>query len=351
MKLKNYIFVFVVILLALTACNEGIDPITAVSPGTDVKAPVVKMTYPSEGAAIQVKEDITSINITGEITDDIELKSVVLKLDGTQISSFNSFKDYRRFLLGFTYNNITNGNHKLDVIATDLSGKSTTQTINFVKKAPYKPLYSGEIFYMPFDGTYTELLSITDAAKVGSPTYADGKKGKAYAGAADSYITFPTAGMLNSEFSAIFWYNMNSTPDRSGILVIGSSIPEDRTKGFRLFREGSTATQNIKINVGTGSGESWIDMFKLSSGAGWKQIAISISAADCKIFLDGELVKTVAPCNIGWDSSCDKITIGAGGKTFSYWGHKSDLSLYDELRIFNKALTAAEVQTIYNAEK
>lgn len=351
MKLKNHIFIFAVFLLTFTACKEGIDPITAVAPGADSKAPVIKMTYPSEGAAIQVKEDVTSINISGEITDDIELRSVVLKLNGTQISSFSSFKDYRRFLLEFPYKNITNGNHTLDVIATDVSGKSTTQTIKFSKKEPYKPLYNGEIFYMPFDGTYTELLSITDATKVGSPSFADGKKGKAYAGAVDSYITFPTTGMLNSEFSAIFWYNMNSTPDRSGILVIGSSVPEDRTKGFRLFREGSAATQNIKINVGTGSGESWIDMFQLPSNAGWKQIAISISSMDCKIFLDGALVKTVSPCNIGWDASCDKITIGAGGKTFSYWGHKSDLSLYDELRIFKKALTASEVQTIYNAEK
>jgi len=350
MKILNYFTALAVSTLFLTACNSGIDPISEVSPGTDASAPVVNVSYPLEGTKIMVKEDITAITIGAEVTDDIELKSVVFNIDGTPIKSYTDFKDYRRLLASYNFAQVTNGKHVLTVVATDLSGKTTTQTINFAKTAPYKAIYPGEIFYMPFDGSYTELLNIADATKVGSPTFAAGKKAQAYAGAADSYITYPTTGMLNTEFSAVFWYNMNPTPDRSGILVVGSSATEDRTKGFRLFREGG-ATQNIKINVGTGSGESWIDMFQLPSNAGWKQIAVSISATDCKVFLDGVLVKTVAPCNIAWDATCDKITIGAGGTTFSYWNHKSDLSQYDELRIFNKALSATEVQTIYNAEK
>ena len=40
----------------------------------------------------------------------------------------------------------------------------------------------------------------------------------------------------------------------------------------------------------------------------------------------------------------------SGAPTFAYWNHLSDLSLMDELRIFNTALTQAEVQAIYNDE-
>jgi hypothetical protein len=40
---------------------------------------------------------------------------------------------------------------------------------------------------------------------------------------------------------------------------MGNNVPEDRTKGFRLFREGSATSQRIKLNVGTGAGESWND--------------------------------------------------------------------------------------------
>ncbi|HLN74964.1 MAG TPA: hypothetical protein VK205_16850, partial [Prolixibacteraceae bacterium] len=45
------------------------------------------------------------------------------------------------------------------------------------------------------------------------------------------------------------------------------------------------------------------------------------------------------------------LVIMSGGPYFSEWKHYSDLSMLDELRFFNKALTVEEVNTIMNAEK
>lgn len=349
MKLIRFISVLAVTILTFTACNEGIDPITPVAQGTDTANPIVSLTYPTEGTAIQVREAVTSITLTGTITDDIELKSVVIKLDGTQITSFDTFKDYRRFLLNYTYNNVTNGTHVLTVIATDLSGKATTQVINFEKKAPYVPIY-GEIFYMPFNGSNMDLVSITYPTVVGTPSFTTGKKGQAYAGTTGSYLTFPATGLKNASFSAIFWLNVNTTPDRAGILNISQDGTDDRTQGFRFFREGSSTSQTIKLNVGTGSGENWIDITTVGPTDGWKQYAFSISATTTNLFVDGVLVKTVAG-GIAWNDLCTTMSIGSGMPNFAYWSHLSELSPIDELRIFDRALTATEVQTIYNAEK
>jgi hypothetical protein len=41
------------------------------------------------------------------------------------------------------------------------------------------------------------------------------------------------------------------------------------------------------------------------------------------------------------------MTLGSGMPNFIYWEHFSDLSLYDELHMFNRAITAAEVQALY----
>jgi len=46
---------------------------------------------------------------------------------------------------------------------------------------------------------------------------------------------------------------------------------------------------------------------------------------------------------ISW-ANCDILTIGSGAPNFTEWGHLSDLSLIDELRIFDKALTQEEIQ-------
>jgi hypothetical protein len=236
------------------------------------------------------------------------------------------------------------------------------QTI-IANDSPYVPKYSGEVFYMPFEGSYKDLVSNTTATKVGSPIFADGKKGQAYSGAADSYVTFPTTTLKSSNFSAVFWTKINSTPDRAGILVMG---PEDkanagypatqnnRTSGFRFFREGSATTQRFKLNAGNGTADSWFDggsAADVDATTGqWVHMAFTISGTECVVYINGEVAKQGSFGGIDW-TGCDLLSIMSGAPRFTEWNHFSDLGMMDELRIFNKALTQAEVKTIMNAEK
>jgi hypothetical protein len=282
MKGLKYILIMTVTII-LASCNEWIDPISYVDPGPDQSAPVVTIKYPVEGTAIQVPTLIGSINIQMEVTDDIELKSVSVKIDGTEIISYATFKDYRRLVAEYLYTNLTNGSHTLTVTGTDLQNKATTATVHFEKKPPYTPLYDGEVFYMPFDGDYVEKISFVEATKVGTPGFAgqaNALKGvNAYKGAEGAYLTFPTAGLTSGEFSAAFWYKVNASPDRAGILN-ASPAGEDRTKGFRLFREGSASAQRIKLNIGTGSDETWNDGQEIAAPAtDWVHIAFTVSSA------------------------------------------------------------------------
>jgi hypothetical protein len=349
MKILKHILILTFGALLFSACNKGIDPISYVAPGADQSAPQITISYPSEGTSIQVPDLVASIDIKFVATDDIELKSIKVKLDGTDITSYSIFKDYRRLVGEYLYNNVTNGAHVLTVEATDMSSKVTTKTVNFEKKPPYIPKYDGEVFYMPFDGDYVEKISFASATTVGSPAFAgESLKGlDAYKGATDAYLTFPTTAIKGTAFSACFWYKVNSTPDRSGIL--SASIPgEDRTKGFRLFREGDATSQRIKLNVGTGSGETWNDGGVLTAPAtGWVFVTMTVSQTACDIYFNGTLALEAANTGIDW-TGCDVLSIGSGAPNFTYWGHNSDLSEMDELRMFNKALTPAEITKIMN---
>jgi hypothetical protein len=336
-----------VTLAFFAGCTEGIDPITKVDPGPDASNPVVTIKAPLDGTKIQVPELITSVNIQFEATDDIELKTVSVLMDGTEIDSYNQFKDYRRAVVEFLYNNVTNGQHTLTINATDMENKTTSKSVKFEKKPPYSPIYDGEIFYMPFDGDYMEKVSFQTATKVGNPGFTSAalKGTSAYAGATDAYLTFPATGIKNTEFSAAFWYKLNASPDRSGIISI-SPAGEDRTKGLRLFREGNASSQRIKLNVGTGSGETWNDGGLISAPATqWAHIAVTVSQTSCTVYINGAVTTTVPTSSIDW-TGCESISIASGAPNFAYWDHKSDLSYYDELRIFNKALTPTEIQNI-----
>ena len=364
-NLKYFLIVLVAILIA-AACDEGnIDPISKVDPRADETAPTVNIKFPLEGSKVKSEEPVTNVKISFEVLDDIEVKEISVALDNTEIVKFDEFKDYRQVATEYDYNSLTEGAHTLTIVATDASGKSTTQTVNFEKTSPYKPIYAGEIFYMPFDGEFTEQISNKAATVVGFPTTADGKVGKAYLGVPDSYLTFPTDSLIKTqEVSATFWMKVHVSPEplkaRAGILTVSAEDPAPvagkqnlRTNGFRFFREVGDGLQRFKLNVGIGVEEKWNDGGTVDPAAGeWVHFAFTVSGTTTMIFINGVVapkIGQVLTSPIDW-TGCNLLTIMSGAPRFTGWDHLSDLSLMDELRIFNKALTVEEINTIMNAE-
>lgn len=353
MKIHKYLILGTLAMVFAVACNKGIDPINEVAPGPDVSAPTLTINYPLEGTLVRDTLEISPITIKVEATDDIELKSVRLEVDGAEINLFSSFLDYRRAVIEYTYTGIALGDHILIVTTVDKTDKSTTDTVNFKKVEPYQPL-AGEVLYMPFDGDYNDLVNFNAATVVGAPGFGTGKSGQAYAGATDAYLTFPTNGLLGSEFSATFWYKLNATPLRAGILAICRPYTEyndtTRFKGLRMARENSGANQNMFLNFGIGPSEVWMNPYYTTASDNWMHIAVSISGTHASVYVNGAVVKeTDIDGAIDW-SGCSLLSIGSGMPNFGYWEHFSDLSLIDELRIFKKALTVDEVNQIYTGK-
>lgn len=356
---------FNIYILALVSFIYGCDvsytdDIIPVAAGPDIEAPKVVLNFPLEGTQIRVSDAVTSLNINFEVSDDIEIESVIVRLNGDQLLQVTQFLDYRRLVRTFSYDQLGNGEHVLSIEAKDMSGKTTIESVNFEKVEPYDPIYDGEIFYLPFDGEYLDLVSVQEAAISGSPGFASGVIGRAYQGSSSGYLTFPTDGLRNQEFSAAFWYKVNPNPNRAGILVMGPPDPNNptnqnfRNHGFRLFREAAGSKQRIKLNVGNGSGDNWFDGGAAAdidpSKNEWVHIAISISGSRVAVYLDGQVVSQGNFSGIDW-TGCDILSIGSGAPRFVQWGHRSTQSMIDELRVFSKALTQAEIQVIIDTER
>ncbi len=362
MKILRNILTGWIAFLLISSCNQGIDPISQIDPGADESAPAVTVNYPAEGTELQLPEVVSSITIDFEVTDDIEIGSVKVLYDGSEIASYSDFRDYRRLIVDtLKYTNVVDGAHTISVVATDLENKITTLEVNFEKVPPYVPKYPGEVLYLPFEGDYMNMVNFQNATIVGTPGFSNEHLGglKSYKGASGSYLTFPTDGLQNNEFTAIFWMKINAVPDRAGILVMG---PEDaanptaqnvRTSGFRFFRENAGGKQRFKLNAGNGTDESWFD-----GGAAadvdptidqWVHFAFTITPSDAKVYIDGQIVKEGAFTGIDW-TGCDVLSIMSGAPRFTGWNHLSDESLMDELRIFSRALSQEEIQSIITEE-
>ena len=358
MKNLNIPFIGLFLLfLGLTSCEyDGIDPLTQVDAGPDAGAPEINIQSPTEGATIQVPEPVASINIRFEVIDDIEVDHIEVLVNGNQIATFDDFLDYRIVKKEVAFDEVTNGEHTLTINATDLAGNTTSKSVNFSKEPPYTPRYAGEFFYMPFNGDFMELVNIYEADETGTPsTTGNSYLGSgAYLGVADSYIDVElNEEDLGSEFSGAFWYKINAEEARAGILVAGaegSGATENRQQGFRLFREGNADSQTIKLNVGSGSAENWNDGGAIDVDGEWVHIAFSITSTETILYVNGMPLRTGGMAGeIDW-TGVEQLTIGSGGETFSYWDHLSDVnSSLDELRLFNRALSQAEIQDLINA--
>jgi hypothetical protein len=349
--IKNILFTVLATTL-LVACEPELDPITSVRPAADREDPELTIEYPVSGKPVRVIEGgNTTVTFKVTASDDVELKSVMFNLNGSDIGSVTNFKDYRKAFIDFPVDDMPDGDHTLTVTAEDLTGKTISDEVSFTKVTaqPYTPL-EGEIIYLPFEGDFTEVVSGGSATKVGSPKFVSGKIGDAYAGAGDSYITYPATDLIaSSEFAIAFWYKLNPLPPRGGIIAI-SPEGESRTSGFRMARENSGDNQNLFINLGVGDNELWLNPFYVvTPGTDWIHIAVSVSSTLASIYINGEVVlETELPNPVDW-TGATSISIGSGAPNFVYWEHFSDLSLYDEMHFFNRPLTLDEIQMLYEA--
>lgn len=225
----------------------------------------------------------------------------------------------------------------------------------------YEPIYDGETFYMPFNNSYVEMVSGMEAAVVGSPSYSEEsvKGSHAYQGAQNSYLTFPTTDLLANEFSALFWYKSEGNPGWAGIMTVGPpdedhpdypEVQNDRTSGFRFFREGAPSNSVFKLDIGFGEydvfypndTEALLDLTKDE----WVHIAFTISETEVTVYFNGEpVIQSEMDSTIDW-TNCDIISIGSGQPRFTEWQHFADHSLYDEVRLFNVALSGDDIKEI-----
>lgn len=360
--MKNKIFKYVdtllilLMVLSINGCQDLNEPELGNYP---LDGPVLTLTSPNPNGLtiIQSVDPIASITIKFTAQDDIEISNILVTIDGNEVANMNSFEDPTFVQVDdLVYDNVDVGEHSFNLTATDSDGNIETITTTFIKEdtPPYEAIL-GEVLYMNFDGNYTDQVSNTDATVVGTPGFAgEAKVGtNSYAGATDSYLTFPTDGLLGSEFSASFWLNINNVPDRAGILVIGppdAANPDaqnNRTSGFRFFREnGANGDQRFKLNVGNGTADSWFDggaTADVTPNTGeWTNFAFTISGTECVVYINGEVVKQGSFSGVDW-TGCDVLSIMSGAPRFTGWSHFSDLSYMDELRIYDTALTQEQV--------
>ncbi len=205
---------------------------------------------------------------------------------------------------------------------------------------PVDPGTTGLIAYYPFDGDYADAAGNHDGTPTGSPGFATGKVGKALNMTADAqYVAVAySADLAMSTFTVAAWINVVDLDALRAIL--GTRIGGNYTFDVKA--------DSARIHGDIGNGTAWLNTtLDIPTAKGgllnigeWYHVAYVIdnAAQKCFMYLNGALGSTATFSGTPMFMTSAE-TLGIGYCSSGEYMHGQ----IDEVRIYNRALSAAEV--------
>jgi len=224
-----------------------------------------------------------------------------------------------------------------------------------LNKSPTGSLTSGLVGYWTFDGADVSGTSATDRSGnsntgtlTNGPVIAEGKigQGLSFDGVNDyvNITSIPSALFANTTFTASGWFK-TSTADRS-------ILSQDNCDGGWFISMDSNSKLNVSLrtNGSCGAGSaSRVSAMNVADGV-WHHFATVITTDtvtagnnNINIYVDGVLNQGSLTAGTTYGTAGDnKVQIGA-----RYSGDRPFSGSMDETRIYNRALSAGEIQSLY----
>lgn len=217
-----------------------------------------------------------------------------------------------------------------------------------------------------FDGDYKDKVSGVAGTNTGT-SFIGGIKGQAMQGALNSYVLFTPGNAIKTMSSFTITYWVNSPVVTTGIIGM---VNLAKTDGFwgninMFFENGSTATDGrFRANIHNGTTDTWLAKDGIQSLFNvWTNLALSYNAttSTLKLYKDGGMIASstaagfgpLAFANIGnlvfgcvhFQTTPSQTTATGTQPWASYLTGQ-----LDEVRIYNKALSDIEVNSLVKLE-
>lgn len=192
------------------------------------------------------------------------------------------------------------------------------------------------------NGTWTNTPAAT-TGKFGNGVYFD-------IATTNKYISVPAATSINdlSAFTISVWVNPAELQTNTGIFNKGSSI--------NLYLENVSGGLRTQFNMACSGG--WMDVFSTSTDNltlnTWQNIVVTWDGTGCttdstNVYINGKLIAKHpnSASTTGTRNSDSSMNISIGNKTDALTTDQFQGSI-DETRLYNRALTVAEISQLYN---
>jgi Concanavalin A-like lectin/glucanases superfamily/Abnormal spindle-like microcephaly-assoc'd, ASPM-SPD-2-Hydin len=217
------------------------------------------------------------------------------------------------------------------------------------------PAPSGITAWWPGDGNADDIIGGNNGTLVGGVTFAPGEVGEAFSfDGTSGYVNVPSSSALQpqSAISVAAWVNPTSFSDPNGSAIVAKYDSAGQSWALVAFQN----TGQLEWGVyGSSQYFAMVTGVNLTVGPGWQHVAATFDTATqaVAVYING--VQVPISCRSGY--TCGTVTsiyqssapvqIGAytgGNGITGFWD-----GLIDEVQIYDVALSAAQVQAIYNA--
>lgn len=210
---------------------------------------------------------------------------------------------------------------------------------------PPKYLPSGLAAYWSADGNAKDSVGANDGKLMGGARLAPGKVGNAFSlNGTSGYVSIPDSPSLEAfvgSITVVAWIKLNHSAanrDWEGIV----------TKGNASWRLLATAGARTVYFAGTGTTSDIYGRRNVNDGL-WHHVAAVYDGANMFLYVDGTLdASQPASGSINWNN--DPVCIGYIANSGLPGNYHFD-GLIDGASIYQRALTAAEIQAIYTKER
>ena len=225
---------------------------------------------------------------------------------------------------------------------------------------------SGLVSWWPGDGTAKDIAGGNNGTAIGGVTFAAGKVGSAFnLDGVSGYVMVPSAPNIDTvtQFTALAWVYPTAesgAPDKVGmILNKETGALEPTTVQYELGRRNNVLNTDGQQHIPPGNlaffvggvsglpdeGGDWVDGYAALPVGVWTHVALTFDGSTVSAYANGVVSRQLAVTGLPVSTNG---TLRIGARTFpvpeSCWA-----GMIDEPAVFNRALTATEIQSLYAA--
>ena len=311
------------------ASNEASAAVVA-----DTTAPTVSVTAPSGGATVS-----GNVTVSANAADNVGVAGVQFKLDGTNLGAEDASSPYS---VTWDTTTATNASHTLTAVARDAAGNTTTSamiTVTVNNTAPPPP--SGLVLAYSFNqGSGTTVPDASGKGNTGTLTSTTWSTTGKYGGAlsfngSSSWVTAAdnTTLDLTNGMTLEGWVNPTATGTTWRTVLI-----KQNTNALVYSLYANTDTQRPSGHVFTSTEFDTRGTAAMPLNT-WTFLSATYDGATLRFYVNGTQVSSKAVTG-SMPNSSGALRIGGN----SIWGEYF-AGLIDNVRVYNRALTAAEITT------